>query len=263
MYKNWETETFDYFDMYPDINKVFIELGGWIGSTCAYASRKSKHVYVVEADINSFNDLSNNLKINCDENYTIINKAIYNIDDIDIKFGKNMFINNSRLNDSTSQIIYDESKDGNTIKTMTLQRIINDNNIDPKNISLIKVDIEGGEENILEDLYDIHKKFDVPLYISFHYGWWKNKDLGRFKFLTEKQKYDIQQNPFISILFSKNNRKFKIAYGTDDIKIDITNICYNKLLSNNIIKIPDGDTNRANIFTDPLSGVLKKNIYNQ
>ena len=53
----------------------------------------------------------------------------------------------------------------------------------------------------------------------------------------------------------------KILYGisvTDSI--DVTNICLSKLISNNIIHIPDGDHNRSNFFTDPLYGVLKKII---
>jgi FkbM family methyltransferase len=50
----------------------------------------------------------------------------------------------------------------------------------------------------------------------------------------------------------------EIKYGTDTINIDVTNICFNKLLQNNIITIPSGDHNRAYYFTDPIGEVLKK-----
>ena len=50
----------------------------------------------------------------------------------------------------------------------------------------------------------------------------------------------------------------KIKYGSDTINIYVTNICFNKLLQNNIITIPSGDDNRAYYFTDPIVGVLKK-----
>jgi len=50
----------------------------------------------------------------------------------------------------------------------------------------------------------------------------------------------------------------KISYGTIHKSIDVTGICYTKLLKNNIITIPAGDVNRAKFFTDPLVGVLKK-----
>jgi FkbM family methyltransferase len=53
----------------------------------------------------------------------------------------------------------------------------------------------------------------------------------------------------------------KILYGISlTNSIDVTNICLSKLTSNNVIIIPDGDNNRANFFTDPLLGILKKII---
>ena len=51
----------------------------------------------------------------------------------------------------------------------------------------------------------------------------------------------------------------KILYGTIHLNIDVTEICYNKLLNkhNNIIYIPMGESERAYYFTDPVNGVLK------
>ena len=51
-----------------------------------------------------------------------------------------------------------------------------------------------------------------------------------------------------------------IKYGTEDVNIDVTEICYNKLLNrnNNIITIPSGEENRAHYFSDPVYGTLKK-----
>lgn len=50
----------------------------------------------------------------------------------------------------------------------------------------------------------------------------------------------------------------EIFYGTADNNIDVTDICYTKLLHGNIITIPPGDFTRAWIFTDPVYGVIKK-----
>lgn len=201
IYSNWEQDTFKIFDTYLNKDKIMIDIGGWIGTTAMYGSRKSKHVYCVEADTLSFNDLSLNMNNNCiDNNYTLINKAIYNENDIDIGFGKNKFLDDSKLNDSTSQINTNDSS--NTVKTITLEAVINDYNINPNDISLIKVDIEG-EEHILNDLYKIYDKYNINLYISMRYAWWTNKDLSRFTFLTEEHIQSIQDNPFISLLFSR------------------------------------------------------------
>ncbi len=49
----------------------------------------------------------------------------------------------------------------------------------------------------------------------------------------------------------------KILYGSKDKNIDVTDICYEKLMKENIIKIPRNDNARADIFTDPCFGILK------
>jgi FkbM family methyltransferase len=203
VYSQWEYDTFEVFDKYLSKDKIFIDIGGWIGTTAMYGSRKSKHVYSIEADNNSFNDMIINFKRNCINNYTLINKAIFNIDNIEIKFGKNLYLENSKMNDSTSQIYNDDiiTNDYYLAETITIENIIKKYQIDASEISLIKVDIEGGEENILDDLFNIHIKYSIPLYISFHHSWWKDKNLDRFYFLSSNIKDKILSNPFISILF--------------------------------------------------------------
>ena len=203
IYSGWENDTFEVFDKYLSKDKIFIDIGGWIGTTAMYGARKSKHVYSIEADNNSVNDMMINLTNNCANNFTLINKAIFNVDNIKIKFGKNIFLENSKMNDSTSQIYSDDTitNEYYLAETITIENIIEKYQINVYEISLIKADIEGGEENILNELFDIHVKYSVPLYISFHYSWWKDKNLDRFSFLSDNLKNTIISNPFISIIF--------------------------------------------------------------
>jgi FkbM family methyltransferase len=203
-YSNWEQDTFFVFDKILQKDKVFIDIGGWIGTTSMYGSRKSKHVYSIEADNKSIADMQTNLQTNCVQNYTLINKAIYNVDNVQVKFGKNKFLNDSKMNDSTSQIYNNEdsSNDFYLAETITLTSIIKKYQIEPNTMGLIKVDIEGGEENILDELFYIHKTYNVPLYISFHYSWWNNLNLDRFDFLSADTKNQIIAYPFVSIVFN-------------------------------------------------------------
>jgi len=203
IYGEWENDTFKVFDKYLSKDKVFIDIGGWIATTSMYGSRKSKHVYAIEADKFAFNDMTINLKANCENNYTLINKAIYNIDNEKINFGKNFNYATSRINDSMSQTCPKDvnSNEYYVVETITLDTIIKNYDIDVADISLIKVDIEGGEENILDELFDMRIKHKVSLYISFHYCWWNDKNLDRFPFLSDQNKKDIIANPFVSILF--------------------------------------------------------------
>ena len=51
-----------------------------------------------------------------------------------------------------------------------------------------------------------------------------------------------------------------ILYGIINSNIDITKLCFNKLVLNNHIIIPSGDFNRTDLFTDPLIGTKKSII---
>ena len=50
---------------------------------------------------------------------------------------------------------------------------------------------------------------------------------------------------------------FKIFYGASENIIDVTDICFEKFLHKNIIRIPSGELTRSVYFTDPLYGILK------
>lgn len=84
----------------------------------------------------------------------------------------------------------------------SVEAILIEHAINKSDISLINVDIGGEEENILNDLYDLHSKYNVPLLICVHYNVWKDKNLDRFPCLSEISKNGIAttQEP-ISIFF--------------------------------------------------------------
>lgn len=84
----------------------------------------------------------------------------------------------------------------------SIEAILTEHAINGSDISLINVDIGGDEENILNELYDLHSKYNVPLLICIYYNVWKDKNLDRFPYLSENSKLDIAntQEP-ISIFF--------------------------------------------------------------
>ena len=89
-------------------------------------------------------------------------------------------------------------------KNIMINSIINDYNIDLKDISLIKINIKGSEENMLNDLSKLYYKHSIPLHISIYYNLWKNKNLNRFIFLTQELKEIIKNNSSIDLLFADN-----------------------------------------------------------
>lgn len=67
--------------------------------------------------------------------------------------------------------------------------------------SLIRVDIDGKEEDMLSDLYDIHIKYGATLFINFNYNKWNDKDIDRFSFLSLRATEIIRTYPSCYILF--------------------------------------------------------------
>jgi FkbM family methyltransferase len=195
-FHQWEPFTFKCFKLVSDNNKIAIDIGAWIGLTAIFLSTHFKHVICVEADKESVISLNSNLISSGCTNYSIINKAVYNIE-TSVIFGTNAFMNNSRLNDSMSQI---KSNITNTsdyhIDTILLKSIIKDQDI--TNIGLIKVDIEGGEEYILSDLLLLIKEYKIPLLLSFHITWWKDKNIMRFSHLLNNMQCISDDNSLVT-----------------------------------------------------------------
>ena len=188
-FPSWEQETFDIFNFVKDKNKIAIDLGAWIGTTCIWLSKNFKKVIAVEADYKSLEDLHKNIKSSSSNNVVIINKAIYSTQQ-KIFFGSN---DESQLNSSVSRIKSEKiNSDDYETDTITLNEIIKNENI--SDISFIKCDIEGGEEFILRDLIEFIYKNNISMYLSFHYTWWKNKNITDYTDLFKL----IENNIYIS-----------------------------------------------------------------
>ena len=178
--QTWEPATFDIFNKVKDENKVAIDIGGWIGVTTIYLSKIFKNVITIEADTVAYDALSENIKDNFCDNVTLINKAFYNSKHDRITFGTNSYGFDANFGSSTSQTKLQSDNDSDySIETISIIDIIKD--INPTNIGLIKVDIEGGDEDVFEELITIGSKYGWKIWIAFHYGWWKDTDITRFE----------------------------------------------------------------------------------
>ena len=68
-----------------------------------------------------------------------------------------------------------------------MNTLINNNiNINNDNISFISVNLNGLEEDILQELYNYHKKINIPILINLYLNKWTDKCLSRFSFLQEE-----------------------------------------------------------------------------
>ena len=172
----WEPETFEIFKKFANKEKHALDIGGWLGPTAIYLSKTFKWVHVVEADKNALEALKKNMKANNCENWTLVPKPIFEKAGEQIYFGQNGFVKLG-LGFSASQLRTEGIEGDDVMTTTDLDEIIS--GVDGE-IGLIKLDIEGGEENIIPRVFEICKELKCPLWLGFHTHWWKNSDVSRF-----------------------------------------------------------------------------------
>lgn len=198
-FNKWEPFTFQSFRRAANPSKTAIDIGAWVGLTGIWLSKNFKNVICVEADKLSLKSLELNMNASDCNNYSIIPNAIHNIN-TSLYFGPNSFKHDSTLNESMSQLKSSSDKqDDYRIDTVTLKDIVK--NIPVSDIGLLKVDIEGGEENVIEDVMAFSSTHKIPILLSFHISWWKDKNVNRYIHLFDSctMTTDIQTQPITDL----------------------------------------------------------------
>lgn len=213
--QEWEPKTFEIFNKFKDKNKIAIDIGGWIGPTTIYLSKFFKEVITIEPDGVAFESLTENIKDNSCNNVILHNKAFYNSSTKNILFGVNSFNFDPVFGSSTSQTkIKKDNETDFLIETINIFDIIK--YVDPNSIGIIKVDIEGGDEDIFEELILVGSKYSWKIWIAFHYEWWKDKDVNRFEYLVGLMKkvysgtVEIPKNELLKLISLNATESFLI-----------------------------------------------------
>lgn len=136
-----------YFDDY-DIEDVetFVDLGANDGLVTEWAlNRGAKKVYCVEPDKRSIRYLKEKFIDN--ENVVVVDKAVYIKNEYDVKFCINT---DTSTVTSLAAVSNDQKQDFFLAETITLSRFFSDYKID--NVSVMKIDIEGAEFDLLKQM---------------------------------------------------------------------------------------------------------------
>lgn len=159
----WEPETFKILDRYKNPDLVYIDIGSWIGPTVLYASERYKKVISLEVDPDPLLKLKENISINKISNVDVYEKALFD------RTGKASFFSRSSSMStfSTKNPKNQEEKIIN-VDTITFEDLLSKSRVTPSNIALIKIDIEGGEINVIPSMKNFLIDHGVPLYISLH-----------------------------------------------------------------------------------------------
>ena len=208
----WELDSFHIFNHYKNNEGIYLDIGAWVGPTAIYCANIYKKVIAIEPDPLALKELKKNISINNINNITVIEKGLSS------KNGISQFGGNGKLGNSESTLLIENKeeylsyqgrhtetwKDCHNeiveIETITIENLIEQEKIDPKNISLIKMDIEGGEKIVVPSMVNFLNTYKPIFYISLHRCFLKEHDINQI--------IDILFNIYDKCYyFSKNGEK--------------------------------------------------------
>jgi FkbM family methyltransferase len=160
---DWELDTFQFLHKHLNADKTVLDIGSWIGPIALPASLCSKQVICFEPDQIAYSELLENIKLNNFTNIHVEKKAVSIYD--------NIWLGADQLGESITRDSCDTNKF--SIDCVSIDDILKKYNLNESDISLIKIDIEGHESELLQDITLIN--LNVPMHISIHYPFAVNK----------------------------------------------------------------------------------------
>jgi len=163
-------------------NDIIVDIGANIGIFSAFSQQmKPLHIFALEPMSETFSYLYDNLKKW--DNTTLINKAISK-DGEDMEFliyshsGSNIL--RDKVKDTKNGVKINEEKNIVNVKTITINNLIKNYNI--PFINFLKVDCEGGEEDLFETIDKNYLKNNIEkIILEYHSSQIKSKILKILK----------------------------------------------------------------------------------
>ncbi len=177
---------------------IIIDIGGHVGLFALYASQfcKKGQIYSFEPVIENYNLFLKNVENNNLTNIKVFNTAVSKSD------GKiNLFLNS----DQAAHSIFTKSDLFKEVNSITLQKIFEENNI--KNCDLLKIDCEGAEYEILENLPIKYFTKIQKIIIECHFVKTKKDLFNKLKISLKQQNFELVEKELdneLVILFGKN-----------------------------------------------------------
>ena len=206
-FSNWEQNDLDFFSQITEENKIFIDIGAWIGPYTLIAASMGMKVYAFEPDKVAFQELKKNIKLNNFKH----NPEIFNFGLSKTDSKAYLYSNTNDFGKSESGLINYKNKK-NTKRTEIelknfLQEInkIKNNNLN-YSIKVIKIDIEGGEFLFEKDIYDLVKLEKIYCIFSYHHMVFNRNKFKKNFYKMRTLFYQI----FVNKIYPSNNF-FRIA----------------------------------------------------
>lgn len=205
----WERNTYSVFERYIDKNTLFVDFGAWIGSTVLFAGQLAKSSIAFEPDPRAYQELEINLQENSQSAWAdrirIFNQAIH-------ASGKPvlLFTKTDDGGDSMSSTITKKRENSIEIRTRRLEDAISEFREDAEKV-FVKMDIEGGEYELLPSISDLLTDERNTFFIEFHHRMFRQSFNDGMEGWEER--YEQAWQPAYAALPS--NRKYRTDEGDE------------------------------------------------
>ena len=160
----WKPNTFHVLDEFLSPECTYIDIGAWIGHTALYGAQFARVTYAFEPDPLAFQELQQNVEVN--KTTPRLNRLHIHNKAISDKRGTVRLGSRNVAGKSRTSVLYANETTYWEAEAETLDQFLEDN--PPANRVFLKIDIEGGEYDLLPSLKKVFKRYPIDLFLSLH-----------------------------------------------------------------------------------------------
>ncbi|MEH6445958.1 MAG: FkbM family methyltransferase [Oceanospirillaceae bacterium] len=157
----WEPNTYKILSHFLTKQKNYCDIGAWIGPTVMHASQLAKQVICFEPDPTAYRYLRWNIDLNKLKNVTSYSFALAETMSI-----SRMASHRGKPGDSMTSLLFDNEGSGVDVLTLKWEQFLSMSPI--QQIDVMKIDIEGGEYQLMPSLEVYLTTHKPVLYLSTH-----------------------------------------------------------------------------------------------
>lgn len=157
----WEPNTYKILSHYLHKDSQYCDIGAWIGPTVLHAANIAKKVVCFEPDPTAYRYLRWNIDLNQFKNVTSYSFALAESTAI-----TRMASHRGKPGDSMTSLLFDNEGSGVDVLTVRWQQFLEMSPV--KHFDFLKIDIEGGEYQLMPSLAEYLSTHKPVLYLSTH-----------------------------------------------------------------------------------------------
>lgn len=181
----WEPYTYELMRKCLRADSVYVDVGTWVGPTILYAAELGvRKIYGIEANPLTFKLLTDTISYNeCLSDVVLTNNCVTDKDGVNVSFGGKTGEDTS----SASSIRGDcWSVDSTTLLGYIRRHTITD-------IDLLKIDIEGAETFITDDLIELSTVPQLTISLSLHPPMWEDREKTAASVISALHQFSLFQ----------------------------------------------------------------------